>query len=286
MISYTEIQTNGLRLHVAQAGPEGGPLIILLHGFPEYWGGWRKLYPALAEAGLRVWMPDQRGYNLSDKPAAMPDYNLDILIQDILGLIEASGQERVIVLGHDWGGVVAWWLANKHPEKVEKLIILNCPHHRVFAEESRTVWQQRLKIWYMFFFQIPRLPEFLLGLGNHAILAALMRRSSRPGSFSEGDIADYRGAWGQPGAIRAMLNWYRAMFQTKPARPDSWRIQVPTLIIWGKQDGVLRWQMAEASAKLCDSAEVVYIDEATHWVASDAPAAVSEHILRFLGQAK
>src|SRR5437879_4698652 len=159
-VPFSTIATNGIRLNVAQAGPPDGPLVILLHGFPEFWYGWRKQIPALAAAGYRVWAPDQRGYNFSDKPPDVRDYTLDKLAADVAGLIEAAGRQRAIIVGHDWGGAVAWWLAANNPERVERLVIINVPHPLVMRRLILRDPRQTLRSWYMFMFLLPRLPEW------------------------------------------------------------------------------------------------------------------------------
>ena len=154
-LTSARIKTNGVKLHVVQSGPVDGPLVILLHGFPEFWYGWRKQIPALANAGFRVWAPDQRGYNTSEKPPNVRDYRLDKLADDVAGLIGISGRRRVTVVGHDWGGAVAWWLAANYPELVERLVILNVPHPLVMQRLIYTDPRQTLRSWYMFFFSDP-----------------------------------------------------------------------------------------------------------------------------------
>jgi pimeloyl-ACP methyl ester carboxylesterase len=149
-VRFERIATNGITLNVAQAGPADGPLLVLLHGFPEFWYEWHKHLPALAAARFCVWAPDQRGYNTSDKPPQVRDYTLDHLAADVIGLIDAAGRERAIVVGHDWGGAVAWWLASNQPERLEKLVIINVPHPLVMRRLLRTSPRQLLRSWYMF----------------------------------------------------------------------------------------------------------------------------------------
>lgn len=281
-ITHKTVQTNGIALHVAQAGNRDDPLVILLHGFPEFWYEWRKQIPTIADAGYWVWAPDQRGYNLSDKPKAIAAYNLDELAADILGLIEAAGRDRCILVGHDWGGAVAWWLANKHPDKLEKLIVLNIPHHRVFAKTLRTSRRQKLRSWYMVFFQIPYLPEFMLSVGKHWLLKRALR-ASNPGAYSDAELQQYHEAWSQPGAVKSMLNWYRAMFRVPPRPPEDPRIKMPTLLLWGKGDTALGWEMAQPSIDLCDQGKLVFFEDATHWIAAEEPERVNALILEFLG---
>jgi epoxide hydrolase 4 len=283
-LEHTHIQTNGVNLHVVQAGPEDGPLVILLHGFPEFWYGWKHQIPALAEAGYRVWAPDQRGYNLSDKPDGLGSYCLDELALDVVGLIDAAGQERAFIVGHDWGAAVAWWLAIKHPQRVEKLAILNVPHPSVMRKTAGSTPRQMLKSWYIVFFQLPWLPESLIRAGNWRGAVQAIQGSARPGSFSKADMEEYRRAWSQPGAFTAMLNWYRAAVRRPPTRAASRRIAVPTLMIWGAQDSFLDRSMAQPSIDLCDDGRLVFIEEATHWVQHDEPEKVNQLLLEFLGQ--
>jgi pimeloyl-ACP methyl ester carboxylesterase len=284
MIPYdhTFIQTNGIRLHVVQAGPEDGKLVILLHGFPEFWYGWRKQIDFLAEQGFRVWVPDQRGYNTSDKPSGIAAYNLDELSADVTGLIDAAGQDKAFLVGHDWGGAVAWWTANKTPERVQKMVILNVPHHAVMRKTLKHSWAQRRKSWYMMFFQLPWLPDALLTMNSHKGMGRTLQLTSNPGTFTEADLIEYYKAWSQPGAITAMLNWYRAIAQTPPKRLPCPRISVPTLVLWGKKDFALNSDMAQASIELCDDGRLTYFEDATHWVQHEEAERVNWLIAEFL----
>jgi pimeloyl-ACP methyl ester carboxylesterase len=281
-IQHKTVATNGINLHVAQSGPEDGALVILLHGFPEYWAGWKAQIPVLAGAGYRVWAPDQRGYNLSDKPEGVAAYNLDELAKDIIGLIDAAGEEKAYVVGHDWGAAVAWWIAINYPERVKKLTILNVPHPSVMFKTIRSTPRQLLKSWYIFFFQIPRLPEFLISRGNWRAGAEMMRSSANDGTFSPADLEGYREAWNRPGAFTGMLNWYRAIVRHQPKRRGSSRVTVPTLMIWGVNDVALDRSMAQPSIDYCDQGRLVFIETATHWVQHDAPDRVNKLLLDFL----
>ncbi|PRY34675.1 pimeloyl-ACP methyl ester carboxylesterase [Spirosoma oryzae] len=279
-MTHTTVDTNGVRLHVVQAGPETGPLVLLLHGFPEFWYGWTAQIDGLAEAGYRVWAPDQRGYNLSDKPDGIDAYQLDTLVADVVGLIDAAGQEKAIIVGHDWGGIVSWWLAVSHPERVERLVILNVPHPAVTRKFIRQYPGQLLRSWYIAFFQLPILPEWIMGANRSAMLARTLRTSSRSGTFSPNDLAQYRTAWSQPGSVRSMINWYRALIRRPPARRPSVRVTMPALIIWGIHDQFLKQELAQASLRLCDDGRVEYLDT-THWVQHEAPQRVNELIQGF-----
>ena len=283
-LEHHYIETNGIRLHVVQAGPKSGPLVILLHGFPEFWYGWRHQIGDLVEAGYRVWVPDQRGYNLSDKPKGIAAYNLDRLADDVIGLIDAAGQEKALLVAHDWGAGVAWWLANRSPERLERMVILNVPHHAVIRRAARGNFSQMRKSWYMFFFQLPWLPEAIIGSRNSQSFSKVLQETSRPGTFSDADLELYRQAWAQPHAITSMINWYRAIMRKPPQRLPSPRITVPTLLIWGAKDTFLGRELAQPSIELCDEGRLTYIEEATHWVQHEEAKRVNELIKAFLGQ--
>ena len=279
---HIDIHTNGIRLHTVQAGPENGKAVFLLHGFPEFWCGWRHQIDYLAGQGYRVIAPDQRGYNLSDKPQGVAAYNLDHLAADVIGLIDATGQERVSLVGHDWGAAVAWWTANKYPDRLEKLVILNVPHHRVMSRALRSSFTQIRKSWYFFFFLLPWLPEQVLRRNNWEAFTRVFRRLIRRGSFAEADIVHYLQAWSQPGAITAMINWYRALFRAPPQRLRGSKITVPTLMVWGVRDAALGIELARPSIELCDEGRLVLFDEGTHWIQHNEPQRVNQLIGEFL----
>lgn len=281
-MDHQYIETNGIRLHVLQDGPKEGPLVILLHGFPEFWYSWRQQIPFLASAGYQVWAPDQRGYNLSDKPDGIAAYSINELTADVVGLIDASGRKQAYLIGHDWGAAVAWSVANKYPERLLKMVILNVPHPAVMIKFLRSSFAQLRKSWYMFFFQLPWLPESLSRLRNWDAPVQVLIKSSRPGTFTQTDIDTYRQAWAQPKAYRSMINWYRSMLQKPPEPPANSRITVPTLLIWGAQDQALGREMAQPSIDLCDEGRLIFIEEATHWVQTEEAERVNQLIHAFL----
>jgi len=281
-VEFTTFATNGIRLHTALDGPSTGRPVILLHGFPEFWMSWRYQIPALAGRGLRVIAPDQRGYNLSDKPRGIAAYRLDTLAQDILGLADSLGCPTFSLVGHDWGAGVAWWLAGKYPERVERLAILNVPHGSVFQRSLRSRPSQLRKSWYFFFFQVPGLIELIVRAGRGRPLFETMRRSALPGTFSEDDFKAYQAAWLQPGALTGMVSWYRAIVQQPPKVAPRGKVQPPTLIIWGKRDAFLDWQMAQPSADRCRDARLVMVEDATHWVQHEKPDLVNGLLGDFL----
>jgi len=281
-MEHRQITANRINLHVVQDGPSTGRFVILLHGFPEFWYGWRQQIPHLAAAGYRVWAPDQRGYNLSDKPDGIAAYTLDELGADVISLMDAAGQETALVVGHDWGAAVAWWVAAKYPARLARMVVINVPHGAVLIKHLRRNFAQMRKSWYMFFFQLPWLPENLARLQNWNMLAQALKNSSRPGTFTDYDLDIYRRAWSQPKAYTSMLNWYRAVMQKPPTPPDNLRITVPTLLIWGAQDRFLGRELAQPSIDLCDDGRLVFFEEATHWVQHEEADRVNELIDIFL----
>lgn len=278
---HRTIATNGLHLHAVEAGPESGPLLLLLHGFPEFWYGWRHQIAPLAAAGYRVLAPDQRGYNRSDKPKGAASYSLDLLARDAAGLIDALGYDKAYVAGHDWGGAVGWWLGAHHPERIEKLAILNVPHPDVMLRTLKSNPAQRRKSAYIAFFQLPWLPERTLRAKNWAAAVKALRKTSRPGTFTDDDLVLYREAWSQPGAIRAMLHWYRAPRKSLSRLTRGDRVAIPTLLIWGAQDRALLREMAQPSIDLCDDGRLVFLEEATHWVQHEEADAVNAMLADF-----
>jgi pimeloyl-ACP methyl ester carboxylesterase len=275
------LPTNGIRLHAAAAGPPDGPLVVLLHGFPEFWYGWRHQIAALAAAGLRILAPDQRGYNLSDKPSGIAAYTLDRLAGDVLGLADSLGCARFAVVGHDWGGVVAWHLATRYPERISRAAVLNAPHPATLRRYARGHPSQALRSWYVGFFQLPSMPELALRAGDFWMLRRVLRRSSRGGVFTADDFRIYREAWGQPGALGAGLNWYRALRRDVRRLPLA-AIRVPVRVIWGDRDAFLDRGLAEAGIALCDRGEVFHLPDATHWVQHERPDEVNRLLIDFL----
>jgi pimeloyl-ACP methyl ester carboxylesterase len=281
MIRFFRAPTNGIELHCAESGPPDGPMIFLLHGFPEFWYGWRHQIAPLAESGFRVIAPDQRGYNLSDKPESIDSYDLDQLATDIVGLADHFRQEAFSIAGHDWGAAVGWRLAGQHPERVRRLAALNAPHPAVWLDGMRNNPAQKRKSRYVRLFQVPHVPEFLLRLGNYGALASGFRDSIRNEAFTAADLALYRRAWSQPGAITAMVNWYRAALRKRVMSPAEYRISVPTLVIWGMRDAYAEPSLAEASIRLCDTGSLCYLEHSTHWVQHDEPDRVGKLLLDF-----
>ena len=256
---------NGITLHYVEEG--SGPLVVLLHGFPEFWFAWRHQIPALANAGFRVVAPDLRGYNESSKPEAIDDYRFTTIISDIAALIEQLGAPCILA-GHDWGGLLSWYLAMSRPQLVRKLVVLNIPHPAPFLRELRRSTSQKLRMAYQLFFKPPVLPELLM-----RVLLPLIRRHP-----------EYRRAWSKPGARRGMANYYRAIHRHRgELQPLMAPISVPTLLIWGEKEPVFTRATTEDFDKWVPNLTIARIAGAGHFVMTDEPELVNEALVRFLG---
>ena len=270
---------NGIRLHWMEQG--SGPLVLLLHGFPEFWYSWRAQIPALAER-FHVVAPDLRGYNTSEKPPT--GYDLATLTDDVVALIDAFGAERAHIVGHDWGGVIAWAAAMRFPQRTDRLVVLNAPHPMRFQEVIRTP-RQLLRSSYAFFFQLPLLPEALLGANRCWLLARGMQRSAVVKEVFTGDVLDrYREAMSRPGALRAALAYYRASFRERNRLPrivGDGTVRAPTLLLWGVHDQALGKELTEGLERWVPDLRVVYLD-CGHWTQQERPKEVNRHLLEFL----
>ena len=289
VVNHRTETVNGIRLHWVEAGD--GPLVVLLHGFPEFWYSWRNQMPALAEAGYRVVAPDLRGYNESDKPEGYDAYLDGPLSADVAGLIAACGEERATVVGHDWGGVIAWMTAIRHPEVVDKLVILNAPHPNAYLREIRNP-AQILRSSYVMLFQAPIAPEIMLSAANFwGLRWALRSGSQRVGAFTDEDLDRYATAFSQPGALTGSLAYYRAMGRriigaarqsgAVSGNGERRRVTAPTLVIWGRNDPVLSQAIADPGDAM-PNRKIVFIEDASHFVQADAPERVNELLLEFL----
>jgi pimeloyl-ACP methyl ester carboxylesterase len=279
-ITHHNAIVNGVRLHYVEAGD--GPVVVLLHGFPEFWFSWRHQIPALAAAGYRVLAPDLRGYNESDKPAGVANYHIDLLSGDVAALIRHAGADRASVVGHDWGGAIAWDLALRRPEVIDRLIVLNAPHPVAFLRDLRSL-RQLTKSWYILFFQLPWLPELLMRRGNFTVLDRTMRHDPHRDAFSEEDIQRYKEALARPGALTAAINYYRAVGRRRPSTAGSTRaIHLPTLLIWGERDRYLDVSLTRGLDRWVTNLRIERLSDASHWVQNDAPDQVNDLIIHFL----
>ncbi|MDM9380604.1 alpha/beta hydrolase [Chlorogloeopsis sp. ULAP01] len=274
------IITNGVKLHYVTQGE--GPLMLMLHGFPEFWYSWRHQIPEFAKY-FKVVAVDLRGYNDSDKPKEQSAYVMDEFIKDVEGLIRALGYEKCVLVGHDWGGAIAWCFAYAHPEMVEKLIVLNIPHPAKFSEGMRNP-QQLLKSSYMFLFQLPWLPELLIQSADYqAIETAFKGMAVNKSTFTQADIDTYKDAAAKRGALTAMLNYYRNVFQQKILNPNWGILEVPTLMIWGEKDTALGKELSYGTESYVRDLQIRYIPNCSHWVQQEKPELVNEYMREFLG---
>jgi len=286
---HRHVDVGQVRLHVVEARPAGMadasdvpshvPLVVFLHGFPEYWWSWRHQLRGLARAGMWAVAPDMRGYNESDKPKGTSAYEVERLAGDVAGLIRALGRERAVVVGHDWGAIVAWTFANEHPEMLDRLGILNVPHPLAMMRGLRRP-RQLLRSWYVFFFQLPFIPERAITRDDFAFV----RRTFRADRVPDDDIERYVDALRIPGAVPAAINYYRAAIRRVATGrvPRMRTIEEPVLVVWGDRDRYLGREMAEPPKRFVPHARVVHVPDATHWVQNDAPDRVNELLLEFI----
>jgi pimeloyl-ACP methyl ester carboxylesterase len=276
------VEANGLRFHLVEAG--SGPLVLLLHGFLDFWYGWRAQIPVLAQQ-FRVVVPDLRGYNLTDKPPS--GYDPDTWGADIAALIRALGEERAHLVGHSWGGIVAWDAATLHPETVNRLVILNAPHPLAFQREWDRNPIQRLRSWYMAFFQLPRLPEWALTRQHAKGLSGMLRGTTpKPEIFTPADLAAYRRAMLRPGAAAAQLSYYRTVWKIPSARLRArpGHVAAPTMLIWDLQDAAFAPGLLDDLDQWVPALHVERMPEAGHWAQLEQPERVNRQLLAHLGR--
>jgi epoxide hydrolase 4 len=278
--NHNTLTTNGVNLHYVTQGE--GELMLMLHGFPEFWYSWRHQIPEFAQ-DHKVAALDLRGYNESDKPDGVESYRMAELIKDVKGAIQALGYDRCILVGHDWGGAIAWAFAYAHPEMVERLIVLNLPHPAKFAAGLRTP-QQLLRSFYIFLFQIPQLPELLLWWGDYQMIeTALAGMVVNKATFSAEDLEAYKTAASKRGALTAMLNYYRANFGPNSIFTRSWdKLTIPTLLIWGESDTALGVELTYGTEEYVEDLKICYIPYCSHWVQQEQPHLVNQYIREFL----
>jgi pimeloyl-ACP methyl ester carboxylesterase len=281
----TFIKTNGIELEVFTAGsPTSDKLALCLHGFPEHAHSWRFQMPLLADLGYRVWAPNMRGYGNSTRPPRMRDYAMEELLADVAGLIDAAGAREVVLLAHDWGAVIAWYFAMRKIRPLTRLVIMNVPHPEPFARELRKRGKQLRSSWYVFFFQLPWLPEFAMG---RMPLGEMFRRTTRhPENFTAEDLAIFSNNAATTAARRAMINYYRAMVRGGGGRRQralgSPRIDVPTLMLWGEDDMALTKETTFGTEEHVSDLTIHYLPGISHWVQQDAPEKVNELLREWL----
>jgi len=285
-ISTTFVSANGLRFEVDQCG-SGDQLALCLHGFPECSFSWRYQLPLLARLGFTAWAPNLRGYGRSSRPARINDYALHHLVADVAGLIDAAGKSSTVLIAHDWGAALAWNLALRRIRPLARLIILNLPHPALFFKNLFR-YPQIMRSWYIFFFQIPFLPEWLFGLNRAQAIADAFRSMAIDKSQFPDDVLEvYRQQALQPGALTAMLNWYRALMRHLPSARDAslferTMLDVPTLLIWGEHDAALGKELTFGTEKLVRDFTLRYLPNVSHWVQQEAPETVNAMIEAWL----
>jgi pimeloyl-ACP methyl ester carboxylesterase len=286
-IHSIDVKANRLRFHVLEAG-SGDRLALFLHGFPELGFSWRSQLPLLAELGYRAWAPDLRGYGKSDRPQGLSEYAIETLMDDVAGLIDASGARETLLIAHDWGGVIAWYFALRRIRPLERLVVMNLPHPALFERGVRSGWRQRLRSWYVLFFQIPWLPERLFRMRRaSAVTEAFRGMAVDKSRFPEEVLDVYRRAALEPGALTAMINYYRALVRGGGARRQTSlgfpRIDLETLMIWGEQDRALGVELTYGTEAYVPNLTVKYLPHASHWVQQDAPDEVNAILREWLG---
>jgi pimeloyl-ACP methyl ester carboxylesterase len=283
-LEFRVFHINGIALHVVLAGPATGKPLVFLHGFPEFWFAWRLQIDHFVSSGYRVIIPDQRGYNLSDKPAGIASYSIDLLAKDVVGVLDTVTDSKAFVVGHDWGAGVTWYLAARYSERVSRTAMLSVPHPRIFIKNLIINPAQLRRSWYLFFFQLPWLPERTLRRRDWALLVRVLRNTSPPGVFSDLDLEQYKTSWAKKDALAAMLNWYRAAL-LRPSKfaldSTASRVKVPALLIWGKNDQFVGEAMARESLQYCDNGHLEVFETATHWVQHEKPAQVNTLLSQF-----
>ncbi|MDJ0729966.1 MAG: alpha/beta hydrolase [Crocosphaera sp.] len=279
--NHNYVYTNGVKLHYVSEGE--GNLMLMLHGFPEFWYSWRHQITAFSN-NYRVIAPDLRGYNDSDKLPSIQLYSISELVKDIAGIITNLGYKKCILVGHDWGGAIAWYFANEYPEMVEKLIVLNIPHPAKFMEGLRTL-QQLIKSWYIFFFQLPYLPELLFRWNNYkGIESVFLKMAINKSAFTDEDIQAYKKSAAKPGSLTAMINYYRCFFRKGFTLQKSWKkLDIPTLMIWGENDTALGKELTDGTEDYVNDLTLKYIPNCSHWVQQEKPHLVNKYMADFLG---
>ncbi|MDX2099737.1 MAG: alpha/beta hydrolase [Leptolyngbyaceae cyanobacterium bins.59] len=274
------IDTNGIKLHYVTQG--NGPLVLMLHGFPEFWYSWRHQIPEFAK-DYKVVALDLRGYNESDKPTDRAAYVMDEFIRDVWGVIHGLGYDRCTLVGHDWGGIIAWNFAYAHPQMVSQLIILNVPHPAKFSEGLRTP-QQLFRSSYLFVFQLPGVPELLLQANDYGAIESVLKGTAvNKDAFTQADLEAYKDAAAKRGALTAMLNYYRNLLHQHVFQ--DWRVlEVPTLMIWGEEDKALGKELTYGTENYVRDFHIHYIPNCGHWVQQEQPELVNQYMREFLNR--
>ncbi|MEN8184430.1 MAG: alpha/beta hydrolase, partial [Myxococcota bacterium] len=277
-LETSRVTLGEVELFVVAAGPADGPLVVLLHGYPEFWYAWRGPLAQLAAAGFRAVAPDQRGYDQSDKPGDVESYRIDRLSGDVAALIAVLGHESAFVVGHDWGGGVAWDVALRHPERVRKLAVIDTPHPNV---DFGAGGDEDQIDWFRTFFQLSWLPERVARLGNWELVAGALRDTSIPGTFSEETLDLYRSAWDRDDSMAHMIDWYRAGFRYEAPDPPDWTLRLPVMVVVAPGDVFIPGDLTRASMPFLEDGRLVELEEGTHWVIQERPDEISRLLIEF-----
>jgi len=294
-------RVNGVDLHYVAVDPDpaavdhptgDAPLVVLLHGFPEFWYAWRHQLDPLADAGYRVVAPDMRGYNRSSAPEGVDSYRPAELVADVRGLVEHLGGARAAVVGHDWGGAVAWETAIREPETVSQLAVLNAPHPEAYRRALLRSPEQLARSWYVFLFQVPWLPERFIRADDYRLVGGMLADTARPEAFTDADVRRYKDAMARSASLSGPINYYRAAArgaarrQLRSVLPGAAArdatVRVPTLVVWGERDRALSTSLLDGLERWVPDLRVERLPAASHWVQADEPGLVSELLVEFL----
>jgi pimeloyl-ACP methyl ester carboxylesterase len=288
-IRTERIHANGLDFNLNVCG-EGDRLALCLHGFPELGFSWRHQLPALASLGYRVWAPDLRGYGQTDRPRGLSQYAIEHLVEDVSALIDASGARETTLLAHDWGALIAWQFAAQRARDLERLVILNGPPPGGGSDRPSVFSRQFWRMMYVFFFQIPWLPERVLAARDYHVIEEAFRGriAAQPERFTDDVIRVYKRAAAEPGALTAMLNYYRGLLRGGGLKRMIARgfpiIETPTLLVWGEQDPILPPDIIADAGSWVTDLTIRFIPDAGHWVQQEAPETVNAILQEWLGK--
>ncbi len=281
-IRTREVKANGLSFMLDEAG-EGDSVALCLHGFPESRISWRRQLPMLAKLGWRAVAPDLRGFGQSSRPKGVEAYRVDRLVEDVVGLFDALGAKRRLLVAHDWGGVVAWAVAAKQAVELAGLVVMNAPHPRVYHRVYLRSWRQRTKSWYILFFQLPGLPEWVVTRNNaQALIDSFVNQVKDKDGFEPGALETFRANVLVPGAATAMLNYYRANLGVIRDKALDRRIECPTLLVWGDNDAFAGVELATGYEDFVRDFTLAIVPGVSHWVQQEAPERVNAMMMKWM----
>ncbi|HME54481.1 MAG TPA: alpha/beta hydrolase [Candidatus Lokiarchaeia archaeon] len=276
------------KIHFVEAGATNAKVLVLLHGFPDFWYSWRHQIQGLSR-DFHVIAIDQRGYNLSDKPLKISDYSIDVLVNDVKQFVKQLGLGKFVLVGHDWGGAIAWEFANRYPELLSGLVVINCPPLKVLFAEQFHNGKQLKSSYYVYLFQLPLLPELMLSRNHAALVAFVLSGPGMNPRITRSEIQAYRKEFGSPGAIRPGINYYRsALRQFLPryicGSMKQVSIHVSTCVIWGVRDGALQASLTRKFPALCKNGYQIHYIKAGHFVHQEKPGTVNALIRKFCNE--